>query len=72
VERQAFIKSDPLTNKVLSLLSGDVNKYYSADEMAESIPGASSKQVSMVFDLLMREGMLRTSIKEGKMAYKLK
>jgi len=72
LERKDFIKNDPLTNKILSLLGSDVNNFYSADEMAESIPGTSSKQVQLVMDLLMREGMVRTMNKEGKMAYKLR
>ena len=72
MERKDFIKNDPLTNKILEMLGSDVNNFYSADELAEGIPGTSSRQVQLVMDLLMREGMVRTMNKDGKMAYKIR
>jgi len=70
---QDFIKKDPVTNNILAFLGGDTNNFYTVDEIAgDPSIGATPKQVQMVMSLLMREGMVRTANKEGKLAYKLK
>ena len=70
---QDFIKNDPVTNNILAFLGGDANHFYTVEEIAEDPSiGATTKQVQMVMSLLMREGMVRTVNKGGKLAYKLK
>jgi hypothetical protein len=73
MERQEFIAKDPLTSKIVSFLSSNPKNSFSIEELTEQIfANVSTKQVQMVISLLNREGMVRTSIKNGKPAYQIK
>jgi hypothetical protein len=73
MERKEFIGKDPLTSKIVSFLSSNSKKSYTLEELTESIfTNVTTKQVQMVISLLNREGMVRTSYKDGKPAYQIK
>jgi hypothetical protein len=73
MERKEFIEKDPLTSKIVSFLSSNSTKSYTLEELTESISAnVTTKQLQMVISLLNREGMVRTSYKDGKSAYQIK
>lgn len=73
MERQEFIKSDPLTGKILDLLRDNSGQSYTAEEITDMLfTNVTVRQVQMVISLLNKEGMVRTSIKGSKPAYRIK
>lgn len=73
MERKEFIEKDPLTSKIVSFLRNNSRNSYTLEELAESASASvTTKQVQMVISLLNREGMVRTSYKNGKPAYQIK
>jgi hypothetical protein len=73
MERQEFISKDPLTAKIVNLLSSAPGKSFSVEEIAEGVfANVTTKQVQMVISLLNKEGMVRTSIRDGRPAYSIK
>lgn len=73
MERQDFIKSDPLTGKILDLLRSNSRESYTVEEITDMlISNVTARQVQMVISLLNKEGMVRTSIKGNKPAYQIK
>ncbi len=73
MERRDFIEKDPLTNRIITFLGKNPKNAYSIDEITENLfSNVTTKQVQMVISLLTREGLVRTSFKDGKAAYQLK
>jgi len=73
MERKEFIEKDPLTSKIVSFLRSNSKKSYTLEELTESIfANVTTKQVQMVISLLNREGLVRTTYKNGKAAYQIK
>jgi hypothetical protein len=73
MERKEFIEKDPLTSKVVSFLRNNSKNSYSLEELAEGLfANVTTKQLQMVISLLNREGIVRTSYKNGKSAYQIK
>lgn len=74
MNRKEFIEKDPLTNKILDLLRNNVKNSYTAVEMKEELYGDvfTVNQVQLVMDLLMKEGLIRVSIKDGGPAYQIR
>ncbi len=73
MERKTFIENDPLVNKIVNFLRDNPKNSYSADEIADNMSGVfTTKQVQMVMSLLMREGMIKASNKDGRAAYQIK
>ena len=73
MERKEFIEKDPLTSKIVSFLRNNSKNSYTLEELAESVfANVTTKQLQMVISLLNREGMVRTSYKNGKPAYQVK
>jgi hypothetical protein len=73
MERKEFIEKDPLTSKIVSFLRNNSKNSYTLEELTESVfANVTTKQVQMVISLLNREGIVRTSYKNGKSAYQIK
>jgi hypothetical protein len=73
MERKTFINSDPLTGIIINFLRGNMNQSFSIEEIQRNIMGTvSAKQVQLVMNLLMQEGMVRVNSKDGKAAYQIK
>jgi len=73
MERKDFINKDPVTGEIVDFLRNNMKKSYTAEELTHITSGpVTAKQVQMVVSLLMREGMVTVSSKNGIMAYQLK
>jgi hypothetical protein len=73
MERKTFINSDPLTGIIINFLRSNMNQSFSIEEIQRNIMGTvSAKQVQLVMNLLMQEGMVRVNSKDGKAAYQIK
>lgn len=73
MERQSFIEKDPLTAKIVNLLRSNPGKSFTVEEISEGIfANVTTRQVQMVISLLNKEGMVRTSIRNGQPAYSIK
>jgi len=73
MERKEFIEKDPLINKIVSFLRNNLKNSYTVEELADNMSGVfNAKQVQLVINLLMREGMIKVSNKDGKVSYKIK
>ena len=73
MERKEFIEKDPLTNKIVSFLRSNSKNSYSLEELTDGIfANVTTRQVQMVISLLNSEGMIRTTLKNGKPAYQIK
>ncbi len=73
MERQEFIEKDPLTSKIVNLLRNNPNKSLTIEEIAEGVmANITTRQVQMVISLLNKEGLVRTSFRDGRPAYSMK
>ena len=71
-QRKQFIANDPLTTKIVGLLRENPKESFTVQEITENIfENVTTKQVQLVLNLLMREGMVKAGFKSGKSAYQL-
>jgi hypothetical protein len=72
-EKKNFIANDPLTNNVLNFLRENPKESFTVQELTENLfDNVTSKQVQLVVNLLVREGMLRAGFKSGKTSYQIR
>ena len=73
MERKDFINKDPVTGEIVNFLHNNMKKSYTAEELTHITSGPiSEKQVQKVMSLLMQQGMVTVTSKNGIMAYQLK
>ncbi len=73
MERREFIEKDPLTSKIVNFLKSNSPKSFTLEEIKDSISAnITTSQVQMVISLLNKEGMVKTSVKNGRSAYQIK
>jgi hypothetical protein len=73
MERKTFISSDPLTNNIINFMRNNPNTAYTPEDMAQNIRGTvTARQIQLVMNLLMREGMLKVTTSGGRTAYQIK
>jgi hypothetical protein len=73
MDQKTFIKQDPLTNNILTFLVNNTNNSFTVEDLAgERSFDASAKQIQLVMQLLMKEGMVRVTYKNNKLSYQIK
>lgn len=73
MERREFIERDPLTSQIVDFMRTNSKYAFTTDDLVENLHiNVTTKQVQMVLALLMREGMVKTTSRDGKAAYQIK